>query len=455
MNNIKPWDHGPWSVCGKGRFFRHTDGSPFFWLADTAWLLFTRTTREEARLYLKDRRVKGFNVIQIMIIHHPESANAYGKRPFIEGNFTAPDLNQEETNGSFWDYADEVITMAEEEGLYVALVPVWGGVVKGGALDADSARNYGQWLAARYQKHPHILWLIGGDIKGSIRTDVWESLACAIREVSPNQPMTFHPFGRTQSSTWFHYKDWLDFNMFQSGHRRYDQLKGEDPAAWIGEDNWRYVQADYDKEPAKPTLDGEPSYEGIPHGLHDANEPLWEAKDARRYAYWSVFAGACGHTYGHNAVMQFYNPDIGRPGAYGCTLSWTEALDADGAAQMVYLKNLMLSRPYFERIPDPTLIHGNPGQRYDYVISTRGDSCLMIYTYSGRPFELNMGSISGTEVTGWWFNPRSGESEYIGAFQNTGISSFDPPGQQVEGNDWVLILDDASKQYDAPGIVQT
>jgi hypothetical protein len=26
----------------------------------------------------------------------------------------------------------------------------------------------------------------------------------------------------------------------------------------------------------------------------------------RRYAYWSVFAGSCGHTYGHNAIMQFY-----------------------------------------------------------------------------------------------------------------------------------------------------
>jgi hypothetical protein len=50
---------------------------------------------------------------------------------------------------------------------------------------------------------------------------------------------------------------WLDFNMFQSGHRRYDQ---DDTPGAKGEANWRYVNEDYAKEPPKPTLDGEPSY---------------------------------------------------------------------------------------------------------------------------------------------------------------------------------------------------
>ena len=89
-------------------------------------------------------------------------------------------------------------------------------------------------------------------------------------ELDADSLVTFHPFGRTQSSTWFHQEPWLDFNMFQSGHRRYDQDDTPEPK---GEDNWRYVAEDLEREPLKPTIDGEPSYEGIPQGLHDPAEP--------------------------------------------------------------------------------------------------------------------------------------------------------------------------------------
>ena len=70
------------------------------------------------------------------------------------------------------------------------------------------------------------------------------------------------------------------------------------------EDNWRFVERSMAMEPMKPVIDGEPVYEEIPHGLHDENELLWKDYDVRRYAYWSVFAGAFGHTYGHNSIMQ-------------------------------------------------------------------------------------------------------------------------------------------------------
>src|SRR5262249_54126984 len=148
-----------------------------------------------------------------------------------------------------------------------------------------------------------------------------------------------------------------------------------------GEDNWKYVREDYAKTPPKPTIDGEPSYEGIPQGLHDTTQPYWTAADARRYAYWAVFAGAAGHTYGSNAVMQMYKPDSGNP-AYGARKFWTEAIDDPGAGQMQWLKKLMLSRPYFEREYDPEAIAAN-AERYDRVIATRGKSYLFAYTYTG------------------------------------------------------------------------
>lgn len=113
------------------------------------------------------------------------------------------------------------------------------------------------------------------------------------------------------------------------------------------EDNWMYVDSTWAYKPIKPVLDAEPSYEDIPKGLHDPNEERWQDYDVRRYAYWSVFAGSCGHTYGHNAIMQMLKP--GYPTSYGsdgAEKPWYVALNDPGFNQMKHLKNLMLSLPY-------------------------------------------------------------------------------------------------------------
>jgi len=226
--------------------------------------------------------------------------------------------------------------------------------------------------------------------------------------------------------------------MFQSGHRRYDQDTSKSELRY-GEDNWRYVDVDYSKTPAKPTFDGEPSYESIPQGLHDSTEVRWDAAAVRRYGYWSVFAGGCGYTYGNNAVMQMHSPKD-KKGAYGVTDYWTDALNAPGAGQMVFLKELMLSRPYFDRVPDTALV-SDQGTRYAYVAATRGRNYAFLYTYTGRSFGVVMARIEGSKVKATWYNPRDGHSTETGTIDNAGVATFDPPGQPADGNDWVLILD--------------
>jgi hypothetical protein len=209
---------------------------------------------------------------------------------------------------------------------------------------------------------------------------------------------------------------------------------------------------DYAKIPVKPTLDGEPSYENIPQGLHDTTQPYWNANDVRRYAYWSVFAGTCGHTYGNNSVMQMYRPEDKKP-AYGARKYWYEALVDSGAIQMKFVKELMLSRPYFERVFDDSSIAGDIGKKYDFIAITRGRDYLMAYTYTGRTFSLKMGKIKSAKIRAWWYNPRNGEASEIGIVNNNGVAHFDPPGEKADGNDWILVLDDIASSYAKPGIV--
>lgn len=433
-------------VSENKRFLASENGEPFFWLGDTAWLLFSKLSRQEADTYLNDRAEKGFNVIQVMILHQLNLTNVYGDSALIIGDISQPKVTygksfENKEAYDFWDHVDYVIDLAEKKGLYMALVPVWGSNVRSGNINKEQAKKYATWLSKRYAKKSNIIWLNGGDVKGSDSTAIWNIIGRCIRENAPNHLITFHPFGRTKSSMWFHNAEWLDFNMFQSGHRRYDQ---DDTELAYGQDNWKYVRDDYSLSPIKPTIDGEPSYEGIPQGLHDPAEPFWNAGDVRRYAYWSVFAGAFGFTYGHSAVMQMYKPGDKNPG-YGVREYWYEALNATGSSQMNYLKKLMLSKPYFERFPDSSIVAASgQGEKYNYQIATRGKNYALIYSFNGRDIQTVLGKIDGSKVQASWFNPRSGEFTFIGEFKNEGIKKFDPPGETKDGNDWVLILDSAN-----------
>ena len=429
-------------VSDNHRFLVQENGDPFFWLGDTGWLLFADLTREEAGKYLNHRAENGFNVVQVMIIHDLAEQNIYGDSALVQKDVSRPLLTpgNDPTDADaydYWDHVDYIIDLAAAKGIYMALVPVWGSNVKKGGVNREQAAVFSKWLAERYQNRSNIIWLNGGDIRGSDSTAVWETMGANFRQLNPNHLITYHPFGRSQSSTWFHDAPWLDFNMVQSGHRRYDQ---DDSALGYGQDNWKYIRDDYNKTPVKPTIDGEPSYENIPQGLHDFDQPRWTADDIRRYGYWSVFAGGFGFTYGHNAVMQLHHPKSKEPN-FGVKEYWYDVLDAPAALQMKYLKQLILSKPFLDRVPDQTLIAGAQGEKYDFVIGTRGAAYAFIYTYTGRNFSVQMGKISGEQVKASWFNPRDGKYTELAAYPNTGIQDFDPPGAPADGNDWVLVLD--------------
>lgn len=430
-------------VSENRRFFTDQDGKPFFWLADTGWLLFTRLTREEADRYLADRQRKGFNVIQVMVVQSLRSANVYGDSALTERMLDRPNVTEgvsfaDSQQYDYWDHVDYIVGKAAEKGITIGMVPVWGNAVKNGKASPAQARAYASFLARRYRDRSNIVWLNGGDTRGDVVPDVWEAIGSTLRAEDPSHLITFHPFGRTQSSKWFHDREWLDFNMFQSGHRTYAQdIDAKDLK--YGEDNWRYVETDYALKPVKPVLDGEPSYENIWHGLHDKTLPVWTVDDVRRYAYWSVFAGGCGFTYGNNAVMQMRNPRT-HPDAQPKVSYWDEAIDDPGAGQMIHLKNLMLSKPYFERVPDQSLVAGN-GERYHRLLATRGKDYALIYTWNGRDMKINMGKIGGETVTASWYDPRTGKNSIIGKVENKGIRTFNPPGEVRNGNDWVLVLE--------------
>ena len=406
-------------------YLQTADGKPFFWMGNTAWLMPERLTREDVDFFLDCCSEQGYNVVQVQVVNGVPATNAYGQSSDTEG---------------YWTHMDYIVDRADERGIYVAMVCIWGGLVKSGKMDASGASDYGRFLGGRYADKSNIVWVIGGDIRGDVKPEVWEALATSIKSVDGNHLMTFHPFGRTSSLQWWNNSSWLDFNMFQSGHRRYDQLRGDgdDSRAHLAEDNWRFVKQAWEASPSRPVLDAEPSYEDIPQGLHDPAEPRWQASDCRRYAYWSVFEGACGHTYGHNSIMQFHDSE--RAGAYDAHKTWRDALQDPGFRQMKHLRALMEVFCDEGRESAADAIIDN-GERYERVAATRGRDFLLAYTYTGAAVRVDMSCISGDCKKAWWYDPSDGSLQYIGRFRGD-EATFTPPGPVAPGCDKVLILVD-------------
>lgn len=430
---MKYWDNGVLQVSENGRYLVNGD-QPFFWLGDTAWLLMQQCTLEETRRYLKNRKEKGFNVIQVTLVHSVPG----------EESSSLASVSRDIRSEEYWQHCDQVIQIAEEVGIYMGLLPTWGSVVKSKYLNTGNVGRYADFLGQRYGHCPNIIWILGGDIRGSEGADVYPAFGRRLKELMPDRLIAFHPFGRTASSQWFHQEDWLDINMFQSGHRRYDQAslgEWDDNAAkeeFFGEDNWRYVDRDRGCEPAKPTLDGEPSYEQIPQGLHDPAQPYWQACDVRRYAYWSVFQGAAGHTYGNNAVQQCYTGGAG--GNYGVRQVWQEAIHHEGSGQLKHLKDLLLRVNYFAGGPAEELLLSGQGKKYERISVFAGEDFIFCYDYSGREFTLDLSAYKELELEAYWLDPVSGAYSYIREVKGMDSLTVKPVARYAGQNDWVLVM---------------
>lgn len=445
----------PINVSPNQHFLITASGQPFFWLADTAWELFHRLNRTEAEKYLETRRQQGFNVIQAVILAELDGLhipNANGHLALLGDDPTRP-------NELYFRFVDEIIHLAAEKGLYLGLLPTWADKITAQwglgpeIFNLENARSYGKFLGQRYHTETNILWILGGDRSADGYVLLWAAMADGIIEGLGRRPFfTYHPRGGNSSSDWLHEAEWLDLNMLQSGHSLLDAP------------NWEMIRSDYERQPSKPVLDAEPNYEDHPINPFtrkwQVNFGRYTDYDVRKQAYRAVFAGACGHTYGHHSVWQFWT--LQRAPINSPMPVWDEAILRPGAAQMVHLKNLMLSRPYLSRVPAQEMLLDlpaiPPADNADYfnplraahpcaTRSAEGTYGMVYFPQAKQSLRVDLSCLLG-RVNAWWFDPRNGKVYAAGEHPNE-IVTFTSP---LAGPDWVLVLDQASEVMLLPGL---
>jgi hypothetical protein len=433
------------TVSENRRYLVTENGEPFLWMGDTAWELFHRLKREEAETYFANRQANGFNVIQAVALAELDglnTANREGRTPFIDNDPGYP-------NDAYFRLVDMFIEMAAAHQLYIALLPTWGDKVahlwgEGPVVfTPETIYRYGLFLGRRYQKKTNLIWVMGGDRPVAYTgrdgqpyddLEMYRALARGVREGLGNVPavFTFHPNGGHSSSHWLQNEPWLDVHMMQSGHGG-----GHDVPVW------EMIEHDYQLDPTRPVLDGEPNYEDHPVNPWPSWDPgagYYSDYDVRKQLYRSVFAGACGVTYGHHSIWQMFET-WRTPITFPC-LDWREALDRPGARQVRHLRALMESRPYLSRVPDQGLLASEPGERGNHVQATRAEDGAYAFIYLPGKYavRVNLDRLRGPQVKASWFDPRLGVSLPAGTYETGGVQEFTPPAY---GPDWVLVLDAA------------
>ena len=252
--------------------------------------------------------------------------------------------------------------------------------------------------------------------------------------------ISYHPWGGTCSSEWFHNENWLDFNMAQTGH------------SYKNNPVYNMMLQNYKLKPNKPIINGEPQYEDHPVHFTPNNE-RFGAFDVRQSGYWSVLAGTSGHTYGNHNIWEMWQP--GRDPITAARIPWYAAIYQPGAVQMDFMRKLFESRPFLEMVPDQEILAKVFGQDKNMIRAAQGKngSFVIIYTPYGNPVHIEMKKLTTDTISGYWYNPREGTSLPIEAFKNTKkVKVFVPPSSGQITN-WVLVLDDKSKNYPDPAKV--
>lgn len=413
------------AISHNNRFLTKEDGSPFIWIGETNWF-FAKLHPNVIDSILDKRSAQGFTVM--LVSCREKMINGRGP-----GEITNPNLD-------WWNYLDDYISKCAERGLYVGITLGWWGVIKKNS--AEDLFEYGKWVGQRYKDNNNIIWLTLGESgsynrKEEIPSTKTSALVQGIKlGDSGNKLLTVHAdYQRGTSIT--NDGDLCDFNNWQTSQWCCpDNLPRKDEREWTV---WEAIQFDYSKlynGSPKPTIDLEAWYENNKDFCGTTPYII------RRRAYFTIFAGAFGHNYGAGGIWDGLTTQM------DCSKNALSALDYPGATQISHVSNFLhcLGEDFLKMIPDQSIIIEGNSDNYDSHIQSvvsHDKSFSLIYSASDFPYKLDLQKMNIQTMYYLWYHPESNtvRSKVTSAKNRSANEmTFDPPGEDGSGNDWILVI---------------
>ncbi len=212
--------------------FERQDGTPFWFLGDTAWALYTDNDQEKhnrrtALEYVDARAEQGFNVLHSMLLSEAGWGNRGGP-PF-------DDMAAERVNPGYWREVDLRLRHANERGIVTGLAVAWGNKGRGerypwNRLPTMEARlRYARYIAARYSAFD-VYFLVSGEWHAEINKTPGETaesikqqfiaIGNALHKSDPHGRMIgIHPMTAHGSVREFVGAEWMSFGDYQQNYR--------------------------------------------------------------------------------------------------------------------------------------------------------------------------------------------------------------------------------------------
>ena len=420
--------HGP-VINPKGTFFlTHSDGTPFFWLACTAWNGALKSTDDEWDQYLLHRVNNNYTAIQLV------TTQWRGCDKSSEGLVAFEGSGRIRINPVFFRLIDKKIDRVNEYGLVAAPVILWALQTGSGRelspgyyLPDDQAILLAKYIVARYGAN-QVVWFLGGDgnYTGTFEQR-WKTIGRAVFDGKQQGIVAQHPRGRSWIGEIYADEPWLDIIGYQSSHSN-----AEGTVNWITKgpmsQMWPYM-------PPRPLINLEPNYEEILTTITD--------KDVRNACYWSLFATPiAGITYGANGIWPWLRKGekILNHSDAPWTSPWNVSINLPGSIQMGYLAGFITKFAWWDFYPAQELLTEQPGDKVfnEFVSMVKTTDNKTILAYLPVKQTIKIRKPDGHNYTMRWFNPVKNEySDGTGADDGKILTVTSP----VNG-DLLLILEE-------------
>ena len=453
---------GQLEISENGRHFQYADGTPRFLLADTLWAGNTARcglgsdTDGPFFEYLDDRKAKGFNAILIKYLHGfgDIANNPSGDRN--EGGYAFLTRDFRRLNPGYFRALDRRLGAIWEHGLVAAVPTAWWGKTKRCAFDIRWARRISAYCAVRCGAY-NSLWCLSGEYQYAFRDCGWtpeqfDDLGTTVQAHNPyRHPLSIHPSSRTdwpaphncQSSRPFHQSPWLDHHWLQTG-QSVDRMVNI----------VRRAEENLGLKPVRPVFCSE--------GYYDVADDLDQAYHARWQAWVALLSGCAGYGHGAHGIWQFYDPgdEKGETGKEDKrAVPWSEALRLDGSGMMRPVAAMLAACPWWRLEPgrDRVLVDGKANSiptaedlRPPHCAVVPGRFCLVYVPRGNQQRLLTLVGLEGHRYRAGWFNPRNGRAIAM-AEGPSGHDEWTIPNRpEPREEDWVLILNDASRAFPTP-----
>jgi hypothetical protein len=441
--------HGPVEMDPVTGKFRHHDGVPFFWLADSWW--FGMSQRLDWPTGFKtltdDRASLGFSVVQFSAglacdiePLDPRDANE-GGLPY------SPGFSQ--INPLFYDEVDKRLEYLIERGIMPCLTGSWGYYLR--FLGIEKMKRHWRYLIARYGAYP-LAWNLCGESRLIYYTDGhgeagerhrmvreqvagWTEIANYIRSSDTyHRLLTVHPGPAVHGLEIEPLDDLslIDFHMLQPGHSEADAVMRS--VSQYGHRTERFE---------KPVMIGECAWEGMAGG----NGPKLQ-----RQLFWAMaLSGAPGHCYGTDALWQMNS----KKALFGASVlgqvwgngTWDEAMFWPGGRHVAAAKKIIEKYNWVPMGPHPEWVSpsADPSRALlPYAAGVPGEFRIIYFPVSvppwGSPYYLReLDSKKGYRAN--WIDPTNGRETPIGTVMGDAGGSWKIPHAPVL-QDYLLVMVD-------------